>query len=127
MVEQLFNRCKDVKGSFFTRYPELKSPFDVAIARPPADRHGAFLAEFRPELSHRRKRQQALQRFSAAAGVDLTFTQTILDPVGAPYPLHADGDTNRSGLDDVLSLETPGLAAQFFFRDTATGIVDESV
>lgn len=88
---------------------------------------GKVLAGLQPELARRRKRQQALQRFSAAANTDLSFTQAVLDPPAAPYPLHADGRLDKPALNDVLALETPGLAAQFFFRDTATGAVDLSV
>lgn len=88
---------------------------------------GAVLATLQPELARRRKRQQALQRFSAAANTDLSFTQTILDPPAAPYPLHAAGNLAQPALNDVLALETPGLAVQFFFRNTATGAVDLSV
>ena len=126
-VDALFDRGEQIKGLFFTRYLELKPPYDTAIANPPADRHSAFLAAFQPELSRRRKRQQALQRFSAAAAVDLEFTQAWLDPAGGPYPLHATGDQTKPALDDALALETAGIAVQFFFRDTATGNVDQSV
>ena len=88
------------------------------------------MAAFRPELSRRRKRQQALQRLSAAAAVDLAFSQALLDPPTLPgelYPLHAAGHADEPVLNDVLALETPGLAAKFFFRDTATGAADLSV
>ena len=91
---------------------------------------GAVLAALRPELSRRRKRQQALQRLSVAAAVDLAFSQSLLDPPnppGEPYPLHATGHADQPVLNDVLALETPGLGAKFFFRDTATGTVDLSV
>lgn len=131
-VDALFSRSEDAKGSFFTRYPELKSLYDTYIASldPPAMKRSALLAAFRPELSRRRKRQQALQRLSTAAAVDLAFSQALLDPPnppGEPYPLHAAGHADQPVLNDVLALETPGLAAQFFFRDTATGAVDLNV
>jgi hypothetical protein len=87
----------------------------------------AVLAALLPELSRRRKRQQALQRLSAAAAVDLAFSQALLDPFAAPYPLHAAGHADQPVLNDVLALETPGLAAQFFYRDTATGAVGLNV
>jgi hypothetical protein len=91
---------------------------------------GAVLAALRPELSRRRKRQQALQRLSAAPAVDLAFSQALLDPPNAPgeaFPLHASGHADQPVLNDVLAVETPGLAAKFFFRDTATGAVDLAV
>lgn len=129
-VDALFARSEDIKGSFFARYPELKPLYDAYVADTtdsPAKKRSALLAAFRPELSQRRKRQQALQRFSAAANTDLTFTQALLDPPTAPYSLHAAGHLDQPALNDVLALETPGLAAQFFFHDTATGAIDLSV
>jgi hypothetical protein len=128
-VDALFARSQDASGSFFARYQELKPLYDAYIASPdpPAKKRAALLAAFRPELSRRRKRQQAAQRLSAAAGVELAFTQALLDAPSAPYPLHAAGHTDQPALNDVLALETPGLAAQFFFRDTATGPVGLSV
>jgi hypothetical protein len=128
-VDALFARSEDAKGSYFARHPELKPLYDayVASADPPATKRMALLAAFRPELSRRRKRQQALQRLSVAAAVDLAFAQSLLDPPAAPYPLHAAGFPDQPALNDVLALETPGLAVQFYFRNTATGVVDLSV
>jgi len=126
-VDALFARSEDVQGSFFSRHPELKTLFTAyrTSAAPVEDKRKALLAAFSPELSRRRKRQQALQRLSAAANSDLTFTQSLLDPnAAAPFPLHATGDVNRAALDDVIGVEKTGFAASFFFRDTATGTVD---
>jgi hypothetical protein len=125
-MDSLFAKSEDAKGSFFARFQELEPLYDAYIASvdPPATKRGALLAAFRPQLSGLRKRQQALQRLSAVAGIDLVSTQTLLDPASAPYPLHASGDDNQPALDDVLALETPGLLARFFFRNTATGIVN---
>ncbi|HEY0377591.1 MAG TPA: neuraminidase-like domain-containing protein [Pyrinomonadaceae bacterium] len=128
-ADALFARSEDTRGSFFARYPELKPLYDayVASADPPAIKRSALLAAFRPELSRRRKRQQVLQRISAAANTAPDFTQAVLDAPSAPYPLHAEGDTGQPALNDVLALETQGLAAQFFFGDTAAGPVGLSV
>ena len=106
---------------------KLQSAIDALFDLSQRSRSEVVLAVLQPELSRQRKRQQARQRLSAAAAVDLTFTQTVLDPESAPYPLHASGDQMKPALDDMLALETPGLACQFFFRDTATGNVDERV
>lgn len=106
---------------------EFQSAVDALFALSQGSRGAVVLATLQPELSRRRKRQQALQRLGAAAGVDPALTQTLLNPAAGPYPLHAAGYQDRPALDDVLALETPGLAAQFFFRDTATGTVDQSV
>ena len=74
----------------------------------------------------RRKRQQALQPVSTAATIDLAFRQTLLDPPGVPYPLHAAGHADQPALNDFLALETPGLSVQFFSSDTATGELSEA-
>ncbi|HKZ55346.1 MAG TPA: neuraminidase-like domain-containing protein [Anaerolineales bacterium] len=128
-VDGLFARSEDASGSFFTRYPELKPLYDAYIAStdPLEKKRSALLAAFRPELARRRKRQVALRRLSDAASVDISFAQTVLDPEAAPYPLHAAGQPGQPALIDVIALETQGLAAQFFFRETATGAVDLSV
>ena len=125
-VDALFDRSQDVKGSFFARYPELEPLYNAFIASPdPIEKkRKALLAGFRPELSRRRKQQQALQRLSAAAGVDLPFTQVIMNADAPPHPLHAVGHPNRPALNDVLGVERPGLAVQFFFHFNATGPVD---
>ena len=100
---------------------EFQSAVDALFTLSQASRGAVVLATLDPELSRRRKCQQALQRLSAAAGVDLVFTQTILDPASEPYPLHAAGGENTPALDDVIGLETSGLAAQFF--DPTTGAI----
>ena len=124
-VDAIFAKSEDARGSFFSRHPELRPLFDayVASSDPIETKRRALLAAFSPELSKRRKRQQALQRLSAAANTDLSSTQTLLDPA-PPFPLHTSGDANRPALDDFIAIEKPGLAVSFFFRDTATGTVD---
>jgi len=128
-VDGLFARSEDARGSFFTRYPELKPLFDtyVGSSDPIEKKRSALLATFQPTLAARRKRQQALQRLAAAASIELSDAQTLLDPDTTPYPLHAEGKPDQPALNDVLGLGTPGLAVQFFFRDTATGAVDASI
>ncbi len=126
-VKALFDRSEEIKGLFFTAHPELRAPYNIAVTQQPARRHSAFLAAFDPELARQRKRQQALQRISAATGADPALTKAILDPVAAPYPLHADVNKSKPALEDALSLEMAGLAARFFFGDTATGSPDQSI
>jgi len=128
-VDTLFARSEDTKGSFFALYPELDPLYATYAASvdPVEVKRAALLAAFKPELSRRRKRQQALQRLSATAGVDLTSTQTLLDPPAPPYPLHAAAGAGAPALTDVIALETPGLLARFFFRNTATGAIDQTV
>jgi hypothetical protein len=123
-VDRLFARSEDVRGSFLTRFPELKPLYDSFVGS--TDR-SALLAAFRPILGARRKRQQALQQLATAAAIDASAAQTLLDPNAVSYPLHADGHVDQPALNDVLALETPGLAAQFYFRATATDPVNASV
>lgn len=126
-VDALVARSANALGSYFARAPELKPLYDAYIASgdPPAVKRRALLEAFRPELSRRRKRQQALQRMSAQSLLDLPAARALLDPPAGPFPLHAAGQPARPALDDVLAVETPGLAAAFYFRDTATGLVDQ--
>jgi hypothetical protein len=126
-VDALLASSEDALGSFFSRHPELRPLYDtyVASTAPIEQKRAALLAGFRPELSRRRKRQQAIQRLSAESGTDVLLVQAILDPNAPPYPLHADGHADQRALDDVLQVETPGLAVEFFFRDSATGSVDQ--
>jgi transcriptional regulator with XRE-family HTH domain len=128
-VDSLFARGQDISGSFLLRFPELKPLYDAYVAStlPVDQKRAGLLAAFDPLLAQLRKRQQALQSVATAASVDLSFAQAMLDPGSAPFALHAAGDAARPGLDDVIAIETQGLAAQFFFRDTATGTVDKQV
>ncbi|WP_167541006.1 neuraminidase-like domain-containing protein [Rhodococcus jostii] len=125
-VDALLAHSVDAHGSFFALHPELQPLYEtyVGSAAPVADKRAALLSAFRPELSRRRKRQQTIQRLSA--DVDVSLPQAILDPPTAPYPLHAARHPERPALDDVLKVQTPGLAVKFYFRDTATGPVDQS-
>jgi Neuraminidase-like domain/Salmonella virulence plasmid 28.1kDa A protein len=125
-VDALFERSQSVLESLFGRYPELKPLYDAYVASPDPlpEKRRRLLAAFRPGLSRLRKRQQALQRLSAAVTVELTFTRRLLDPKEPPFPLHAAGHPARPLLNDIVALQKQGLAAQFFFRNTATGNVD---
>jgi hypothetical protein len=128
-VDALYALGQDALGSFFSRYPELKPLYDTYLASPdpPAKKRTALLAAFQPELARLRKQEQALQRMSAAASLDLDSTRTLLDPANSPFPLHAAGQLNQPLLNDAVTIATLGLAAQFFYRDTATGAVDLAV
>jgi hypothetical protein len=118
---------RDILKSVSGVIPAFEAAVDGLFVLSQKSRGLEVLRALQPELSRRRKRQQASQRLSAAAGVELAFAQVLLDSASVPYPLHAGGDRSKPALDDVLALETPGLAVQFFFRDTATGNVDQSV
>jgi peptidoglycan hydrolase-like protein with peptidoglycan-binding domain len=125
-VDALYAANQAAVEPFFARYPELR-PLHAAYAAsadPPQKKRTALLANFLPELKRRRKRQQALAAVSAAARADATFAQAVLDDAAV---LHAAADNARPALDDLTAVEAPGLSAQFFWRDTATGAVGQSV
>src|SRR5258708_2746884 len=79
---------------------DFQSAVETPFALSQRSRGAVVLASLQPELSRRRKRQQALQRFSAAAAVDLNFTRAFLDPANAPFPLHAVGHRDQPALND---------------------------
>lgn len=97
-------------------------------------RHENLLTVFKPELSRRLKRQQTVQRLSAAASLDLASIVALMDPGQGPFqsapsllPLHAIGRTDKPALDDLTAIETAGLEARFYFRNQATGTIDLTV
>lgn len=122
-IDTLYQENQQIVGPFFARYPELQQLYETYVASddPPEKKRSALLEQFLPALSQRRKRQQALQAISAAAKTDAAFAAAVLDDATV---LHAAADTTLPALDDLVAAERPGLAATFFFRDTATGTPD---
>jgi hypothetical protein len=102
---------------FFERYPELQPLYDAFAASSEAieKKRSDMLENFLPGLKRRRKQQQAMQALGAAAKVDVSFASSLLDNA---LVLHA-AENNT-----LTALETIGLTAQFFFRDTATGAAE---
>lgn len=130
-VDKLYEENQKIIGPFFARYPELLPLYNAYVASndPAEKKRSALLANFLPELKRRRKRQQALQAIGTAAGTDVSFAGALLDNKiedhpEAKYLLHATASTSDPALADLNAIETAGLSAQFFFRDTATGNVD---
>lgn len=124
-VDELHQKSRD----FFDRYPKLLPFHDAYIASndPVEKKRSDLLAKFLPELKRSRKRQQALQAISALANADVAFASNVLDNrLDNKYVLHAADDNAHPALDDLTALETPGLSAQFFFRDTASGAIDHA-
>ena len=85
----------------------------------------SVLAQLDPILSLDRKRQQALQRLSSSAGIDVDSTQTLLYASNEPFPLHAnnnlDGQADNlknPAIKDVLALQIQGLSV--------TGNIDQN-
>lgn len=122
-IDKLYENNQKVIQPFFARYPELRPLYEIYIAtnNPVEQKRSDLLANFLPELKRRRKQQQALQSISAATKVEaeianaLFANATVLHAVNAPL---------QPAFNDLIAPETPGLSAQFFFRDTATGDVD---
>ena len=126
-VDALFDRSEDVVGSFFGRYPELKPLYDayVASAAPVPEKRRQLLADFQPELSRRRKRQQALQARERGGWRRPAVHADAARSPGTAVPASRSRDIQtQPALNDILAVRTQGLAAQFFFRNTATGTVD---
>ncbi len=127
-----FARREILKGIPDTT-PEFQLAVDALFTLSQLSRSVEVLNASQPLLVSRRKRQQALEKLSSAATVDLEFARALLDASNTPYPLYADAQPTQPALEDALSLDgkddpntKAGLAAQFFFRDTATGSVDET-
>lgn len=122
-VDKLYEENQKIIKPFFDRYEELQPLYEAYAASNDLveKKQSDLLANFLPELKRRRKRQQARQAISAAAGAEVAFASALLDDATV---LHAADDNVRPALDDLTALEMPGLSAQFFFRDTATGNVD---
>ncbi|MBC1195383.1 PA14 domain-containing protein,virulence plasmid 28 protein [Microcystis aeruginosa BLCCF158] len=124
-VDSLYTENQQIINPFFDRYPELRPLYDAfaASADPIEKKRSDLLSNFLPALKQRRKQQQAMQAIGAAAKVDVSFASSLVDSANV---LHAAQDNTQPVLNDLLALETMGLAAQFFFRDTATGTIDLS-
>ncbi len=125
-VNALYSANQAAISPFFVRYPELLTLYSAyaTSSDAPETKRTVLLNNFLPELKKRRKRQQALIAVSSVARTESVFAQAILDDVTV---LHAITDNTRSALDDLTALETPGLSAQFFWRDTATGSADLNI
>ena len=126
-VDALFAANQRVVVPFFSAFPELRPPFDAYLAStaPLEQRRTVMLATFLPVFIRGRSRQAALQSLSLALSSNLGLASALLDRrVNGVFPLHAVGDPGRPGLDDLVALGTPGLAARIYFRTTATGVID---
>lgn len=124
-VDKLYEENQKVIAPFFARYSELQPLYNTYVTsnEPQEKKRSDLLAHFLPGLKRRRKDQQALQAISAVTKTDIGFASVVLDDAAV---LHAAGDNARSALDNLTAMETAGLSAQFFFRDTATGEADRT-
>lgn len=124
-VDELHKKSR----SFFDRFPELEELYDAYVTSndTPEKKRSNLLKKLLGTLKPRRKQQQALQAISAAWKTDIGFASALLDnKLDDKYVLHATKDANQPALNDLTALELPGLSAEFFFRNTATGKVDHS-
>jgi hypothetical protein len=124
-VDNLYTANQSSIEAFFRLYPVLVPQRESYLAANNSveQRHTVLLANFLPDLKRRRKQQQAIQSISAAAKVDVSFASSLVDNASV---LHAAQNNTQPTLNDLLALETMGLAAQFFFGETATGVADLS-
>lgn len=116
-IDALFLRGEEIKTAFFTLHAELLTLYnDYVISQAAIEvKRSALLAAFRPTLTARRKRQQALQRVSASAKTSLPFARALLDKEPPPYPLHAWLDASRPAMETLLSAENGGLELDVYF------------
>lgn len=124
-VDALFTENQTAVNPFFDRYPELRAVHDayVASSAPLDQKRSAVLAQIVPDLIKRRKRQQALQSVSTAADTDFDFARSLLEKTVYGFALHAAGQVNEPAMNDILSLERPGLSVTFFANNVAAGTV----
>ncbi|SDW57191.1 PA14 domain-containing protein [Marininema mesophilum] len=118
-VDELHKKTRN----FFNRYPELWPHYTTYLTSSDSaeKKRADLLANLLPELKRSRKRQHGLQAISARVKSDLGFAKAILDDLSV---LHAVEDHTRPAIHDLTAIEAAGLSAQFFFRDTAVGVVD---
>jgi Neuraminidase-like domain/Salmonella virulence plasmid 28.1kDa A protein len=122
-IDKLYDENQKVIKPFFAQYPQLLPLYEAYITsnEPVEKKRSDLLANFLPELKLRRKQQQVLQSISAATKIEPEFVNALLDNATV---LHAIAELTQPALIDLTAIETPGLSAQFFFRNVATGVVD---
>jgi hypothetical protein len=124
-IDSLYTASQKATQPLFDRYPELSELLAdyTASSLPPEQKRAMLLAKILPVITEQRIRQQALTLIGATTAVDAAFCQAILDDQTV---LHAAADPGSPGVVDLTAAQTSGLSAQFFYRATATGIVDLS-
>jgi hypothetical protein len=124
-VDSLYSTNQSLIEAFFVLHPTLTLQRGSYLAADNSleQRYTVLLANFLPELKRRRKQQQAMQTISTSARVDVSFASGLLNDKNI---LHAAQDNIQPALNDLIAAETTGLAAQFFFRDSATGTINLS-
>lgn len=117
-INNLFVKLKTTSDQKNT--PDLSQYKDAYIQAndSPEKQRSVLLKAFLPALIQQRKRQQALQIASSSAQMDLTIATALLDnKVNEQYVLYATGDPEQPALLDLMTIEMPGLSAEFFFSD----------
>jgi hypothetical protein len=125
-VGSLQTQGEEQRALFFTQHPEFKAAFDLAQKTATANRRQAFFEAFKPIVSLRRKRQQALQRLATSAQIDNALCGAILETGDAPSALHGAGQNGVPALDDALAIELGGLEASIYFKDKPDGTPDRT-
>lgn len=131
-VNDLFSANQGSVQAFFARHGQfMKAQQDAYVTANDIleQQRSVLLDAFLPELKRRRKRQQALQNISTATRTDVGFAGALLDnriedKPEIKYLFHSADSATKPALMDLIAIETAGLSAQFFYRDTATGKVD---
>ena len=124
-IDDLFAAGQALAAPLIARYPELRSLHDTFVTSIESldARRRTLLTNILPALVSRRRLQHALDSITAEAGVPAAFAATLLQQ---PTVLHASDDPHAPAVDDLTEIAGHGLAARYFWRQTATGTVDDS-
>ena len=117
-IEDLFKRVKKTADQKKTLDVSKYKDAYIQANDSPEKQRAVLLRVCLPELIKQRKDQQALQIANSFALVDMTIASALLDnKVGDHYVLHAAGAPENPALSDLRILDTPGLAADYFYME----------
>ena len=124
-IDNLYTKSQEATSSFFERYPELQTPYNVYVGSNDAvaTKRKILLSSIMPDLVRQRKCQKTLQAVSAVAQTDLDMSKALLDKSSEGIALHAAGQQDKPSIKDFVGLEREGLSVKFYANDTATGAV----
>jgi Neuraminidase-like domain/Salmonella virulence plasmid 28.1kDa A protein len=121
IMDNLFAQNQRAIQEFFASHPEMLSRQSSYLEANDSVqiRNTLLLESFLPQLKLRRKQQQVLQSISAATKVEAEMAEALLANSDV---LHAANAPQKLALNDLITSETQGLSARFYFRDTETGV-----
>ena len=125
-LARLGTRNKQAVDLFFATYQELLPLFSTYTAATGTvqDRRKVLLAGLLPDLTRRRKQQQALTSITGAAGADPSFAIALLQDASI---MHAAADSTAAAASDLTAIEAGGLTARFFLTNNIAANPDQTV